>query len=178
MADPKRIYVMSSARKGVKIGMSHSPSHRALELEADGAGKMTIHYETTIRDDAFIIETVAHDVLATKRKVGEWFHAEVEEAIAAVQKAVELAESGGIATWMVENAAFRKRLQRKRERDSGLIHMQITIPAEKAEEIKAIVAKIRAEFDSKQRKRMNTYDLFDEHMAEAEKQPSNLRLPL
>jgi hypothetical protein len=87
-----KVYVMRAEDGSLKVGHSIAPSKRARDI---GRHVQVVH-ETDVLEHAERIERVAHRVLALqgKRIRGEWFNAELAEAIAAIEDAVRQVEQG------------------------------------------------------------------------------------
>lgn len=88
------VYVISSSVGNVKIGMSIDPEGRRDALQANTGVALRLVSQTKRLDHAQLVERTAHKLLASKRMFGEWFDVTPDEAIAAVQNAIDLVDSG------------------------------------------------------------------------------------
>ena len=88
----KHVYAMQRADGAVKIGISGDLRHRCFSLKAQTRQNVEVSYKTDIRDDARLVESVAHRLLKDKQHLGEWFWVSVEEATAAISHAVDIIE--------------------------------------------------------------------------------------
>lgn len=85
----KSVYAMTSGKTGlVKVGLSADVQQRRLGLKTKQTGRLAIVYSREV-DDASAVERAAHLLLADKRAHGEWFSVTPEEAIAAIERAVD-----------------------------------------------------------------------------------------
>ena len=95
---PARVYVIQSETGAVKIGRSEDPDGRLRAIQAAHPAALKLCHSSAVREDCSLVESTAHRLLANKRKIGEWFDVSVDDAIAAVAKAideVEKNEKGG-----------------------------------------------------------------------------------
>lgn len=90
----KSVYVMQSDSGLFKFGISSNPDWRRKSLQGASGSPIRLVHTTEPRADARMIEGAAHELLAPKRKLGEWFDVNLEEAMAAISIAIETAESG------------------------------------------------------------------------------------
>lgn len=95
MARPGHVYVMDAGSGRVKVGVSKHPRMRAVQL-----GDLTINHVSKWHDQAGAIEKAAHRLLtiAGQHCNNELFRATVDEAVAAVDRAFELAMRGELHT--------------------------------------------------------------------------------
>lgn len=90
----KSIYVIGDSSGGaLKIGCSKNPAARLGTLQTGHAGQLSLAHSRSA-DNASTVERVAHVLLKEKRASGEWYYVSRDEAIAAIEAAVELVESG------------------------------------------------------------------------------------
>ena len=84
-----KVYVMRGDDGRLKVGHSRDPDRRSKEL-----GGIEILHTTPTLEQAERIERLAHRLLALSGKHvrGEWFEANLEDAIAAIETAVKQAE--------------------------------------------------------------------------------------
>lgn len=92
------VYVMEADTGLIKVGRSFEPSQRLRQIERASGAKLRLVHSTEIREDASLVEAIAHQVLAQKRRSGEWFDVTAPEAIAAIREAiVEIGRRGEYA---------------------------------------------------------------------------------
>lgn len=86
-----KIYVMQADDGTLKLGHSKSPATRAKQL----GRRVAIVHETDVLEHAEQIERLAHRVLALhgKHLRGEWFEADLSDAIKAIEIATRQAEA-------------------------------------------------------------------------------------
>lgn len=84
---PSSVYVFK-AESGVKVGRSRDPAMRLKQVQAASSSLLELRYSTSIREDASLVEALAHKALNDRRISGEWFAVAAEEAVAAVENAV------------------------------------------------------------------------------------------
>ena len=99
-ATPRFVYVASSDSGPHKIGVSDRPLDRMKQLwfasRGDGQPSAVELIAVKPRCDgsAKLVEKVAHSLLRAKQIEGEWFDVTAAEAIAGVEHAVHLVETG------------------------------------------------------------------------------------
>lgn len=87
------VYVMKTDLGLVKVGISKDAKKRARGLS--NASGLAVSVERTFdTKSASAVERVAHKLLAEHRRKGEWFDVSINEAVSAIQQAVEIVESG------------------------------------------------------------------------------------
>jgi len=72
----------------IKLGRAIEPEKRRRVLVAGTGVDLQLHHATELREDASYVEAIAHNLLATKRRHGEWFDVTADEAVAALYKAI------------------------------------------------------------------------------------------
>ena len=87
------VYVLAGDGR-VKVGRSHDPGARARTLGLAAGAVYRLHHATAARDDAVMVEGLAHQLLNAKRIAGEWFDVTPQEAVAAVEKAIKMVREG------------------------------------------------------------------------------------
>ena len=89
------VYAMKSADGPIKIGVSRNPDQRREELQREFAASITVVGSAIVynRRLAFRAEKIAHRILAAVRIKGEWFDVTKEEAIDAINRAIEVVQS-------------------------------------------------------------------------------------
>ena len=93
----QRVYVIHNQEFGItKIGISDDPYNRMGALSAECGCELTLCFHSDPLDDALRYERLAHNVLASKRKKGEWFNISPEEAIKVVTDIIKDAETDPI----------------------------------------------------------------------------------
>jgi hypothetical protein len=91
----RSLYVIGSDTGPQKIGVSANVARRLAVLQTHSPHALTAHHQAQPASDARLVERVAHALLAAKRLRGEWFDVSVEDAIAAIDQAIALVDSGG-----------------------------------------------------------------------------------
>lgn len=84
----KRIYVMKSDLGLTKIGIANDPLRRADAIRSASGSQVKLIHASIPTPDARLIESIAHRLLADKRRSGEWFDVSPSDAIEAIEKAV------------------------------------------------------------------------------------------
>jgi hypothetical protein len=104
------VYVMRSENGLVKIGRSRNPEKRRKALQAtSGFPVELIHHWPS--EAPSTVERAAHLLLSEHRKAGEWFDVSVEDAVAAIENAVQqLHECGGSMKFPRSGIAVSMRL--------------------------------------------------------------------
>lgn len=82
------VYVVESDAGVVKIGRSAEPERRIRQLATASGAVLRLRHTTPIREDASLVEALAHQALTHKRRAGEWFEVTSEEAVAAIGSAL------------------------------------------------------------------------------------------
>ena len=62
------VYVIESDQGLIKIGRSFEPGRRLRQLERASGATLRLCHSTDVRDDASLLEAIAHQVLAHKRR--------------------------------------------------------------------------------------------------------------
>lgn len=88
----KHIYSMQRADGAVKVGISDNPRSRRTSVAAASGQTVTVEHTTELRSDALDVESVAHRLLKVKHQHGEWFSSTVEEAVDAINLAIDIVE--------------------------------------------------------------------------------------
>ena len=88
----KAIYAMIREDGAVKVGTSNSPAYRVKQVSSDIRQCVRIACRTDMRADAAAVENVAHKLLAEKQRCGKWFNVTADEAIAAITRAIAIAD--------------------------------------------------------------------------------------
>ena len=92
----KHVYVMQNRANGaVKVGVSGDTEQRKrhVAFQANGVTSgVQVKFKTELRADAFSVESIAHRLLRLSHIEGEWFSVEPEEAVQAVNAAIEVIE--------------------------------------------------------------------------------------
>jgi hypothetical protein len=93
---PRNVYVIAEQDGPLKIGVSDNPTGRMATLKAK---RRTLSVVASFsRDgDARLIESIAHRLLLAKHVKGEWFDVSDAQAIAAIESAIAMVESGDLA---------------------------------------------------------------------------------
>ena len=81
------VYVISAGPMDHKIGLSRNPYGRMRELQGMNANPLTLIFSASTRH-AYRVEREAHDQLAHRRKMGEWFAVTESVALDALQRAL------------------------------------------------------------------------------------------
>jgi hypothetical protein len=102
----KAVYAMTREDGAVKVGRSGNPGIRAITLASDTRQAVQVAFHTELRADASAIENTAHKLLAEKRQHGEWFNVTIEEATAAIARAIAIVD--GHEEDVTEGVRFRK----------------------------------------------------------------------
>ena len=89
------VYVAGDQNGALKIGISFNPTQRLTQLQH--TSPLVLHHQTSVSGSARSVERVAHLLLSEKRLRGEWFDVSIEEAIAAVELAVEAVEAADLS---------------------------------------------------------------------------------
>lgn len=96
------VYAIQSETGPIKIGVSANPGARLGQLtKMQPHGACIIHIAKVPRDKAYPIEAAAHALLKEKRLQGEWFDVTQEQAIAAIEYAINAIERGETAKQML-----------------------------------------------------------------------------
>lgn len=95
-----RVYVMSGVDGAVKVGVSVDPYRRIKNVR----GATNVSFFTEPMDRAYDVERIAHKLLAEYQYRGEWFSVTVNDAIAAVSRAIRIV--GGHEADVTENIQF------------------------------------------------------------------------
>jgi hypothetical protein len=90
------VYVIGGQTGAQKIGISVAPSQRVATMQVYSPVKLVVHHRTDPSGDARLVERVAHQLLAEKRLHGEWFDVQIEEAVTAVKRAIQLVDAGDL----------------------------------------------------------------------------------
>lgn len=134
------VYVIASEKSGTKIGLSTNLERRVSAVQRKKiTGPCSIYFATELREDAYVLEALAHELLDSHRISGEWFDVTPEEAKVAVIHAMEKISAGYIIPRKELNALYQAAL-RKRERAAGIIRKLVRIPEDRAVELDRIVA--------------------------------------
>lgn len=92
------VYVLGPVEGPQKIGISVAPNVRFQTMQAANAVELKCWYTVEVPTDlARSIELYAHALLIDARVRGEWFNVSVEDAIAAINKAVAAVAAGSRA---------------------------------------------------------------------------------
>lgn len=102
----KAVYVIVEDGGCSKIGIADNPRSRLNGLQTSHPRALTLVH-TKQADDARLVERVAHALLKGKRASGEWFHVTPEEAICAIDAAIELINAGDEAAVLEERGGSR-----------------------------------------------------------------------
>jgi predicted GIY-YIG superfamily endonuclease len=89
MSAATNVYVFKSDHGLVKIGMAADPLRRAKAIQATSGLAINVAHTREIKN-ALAVEHAAHVLLKAKRRNGEWFDVTVEEAIQAIELAIDL----------------------------------------------------------------------------------------
>lgn len=93
LARVQRVYVIHNNEFNItKIGISDNPSNRMATLTHECGCELTLCFFTDPLDDAPRYERLIHNALSDKRKKGEWFKVDPEDAIATVKDVIKDAE--------------------------------------------------------------------------------------
>lgn len=92
---PSDVYVIGGDGGPTKIGVSSKPTSRVLTLQSEHKRKLQV-IATCHRPygDAFLVERMAHGLLAEKRLHGEWFDVTVGQAVEALNLAISKVDAG------------------------------------------------------------------------------------
>ena len=106
---PSKVYVMQGSGC-VKVGRSANPIQRAKTISATYPGGVTLRYETSILKNGSYVEALAHQNLARHKISREWFSCGVEDAIQAIEAALEWAGPGvsGFFTMQMDSDLLRE----------------------------------------------------------------------
>ena len=90
MRTNEKVYVFQAPSGEVKVGHARRPTARAKQISDD----LKIVHVTGNIIEVERVERLAHRILALagKRIKGEWFSATAEEAVAAIERAIAMAE--------------------------------------------------------------------------------------
>lgn len=93
------VYVIQSDAGPVKIGVSGDPEYRLRQLIGSQpfAAKI-VHCVSEPSLPAYQIEAVAHSLLASFHRRGEWFDVTPEQAAEAIQSAIDLINEGDLTS--------------------------------------------------------------------------------
>lgn len=130
----KSLYVITAPDGAVKVGISSDPERRSKALGRD----MVVAHATDLFDQAERIETLAHRVLSLSgRQVkGEWFEATVEDAIRAIETAIEQAEGRQLPL----GGEFRSGVGRPRvDDDARLVNVNLRLTREMVDFIDSMI---------------------------------------
>lgn len=93
------LYVVFNPELNItKIGISTNVQARLSSLRGDSGCDLQLIYYSSPISAAAIFEGRAHEILAGKRKMGEWFNVDPEEAVRVVKEVVEDAMIDSIVT--------------------------------------------------------------------------------
>jgi hypothetical protein len=91
------VYVIHNPEINItKIGISDNAERRMRDLQNACGCELILFYNTEHLYDAQRYETSAHEALAEKRRVGEWFNVSPEEAMAVVKNVTQEAQKDRI----------------------------------------------------------------------------------
>ena len=89
------VYAIQSESGPIKIGVSGDPRARLkLLTNTQPFGASIVHIAQITDGNAYAVEAAAHALLRAKRHRGEWFTVTKEDAVAAIEQAVEAIERG------------------------------------------------------------------------------------
>ena len=107
----KCVYIMQRQDGAIKIGISSDPASRRLSLVSTVRQPVSHCASTYPMDEAKAIEGLAHRILVDHHDYGEWFWVSIEEAKAAVERAVGIYE--GKIPDTVSGIPFNKRSRKE-----------------------------------------------------------------
>lgn len=104
----RSIYAIKSEAGPIKIGVSKNPKRRleSLILCQPFEAKL-IHVEAV--NDAHAVEAAAHELLRSFRRRGEWFDVSIEQAVAAIEEAIEYISSPRETAEVSDNEPWQRR---------------------------------------------------------------------
>jgi len=89
----QKVYAIASDRGFVKIGRSNDPDGRCAALRNQNpSDNLRLAHVAECPSFAPNVEKIAHQLLDAVRVKGEWFSATINEAIEAIQMAIEIVE--------------------------------------------------------------------------------------
>jgi hypothetical protein len=91
-----------------KIGISDNVDKRRKDLEGACGCELLLHYSTEHVFNAIKFEALAHEKLAHKRRIGEWFNATPEEAAEVVKTIVATAVKDPIISAYIQGVTISK----------------------------------------------------------------------
>lgn len=85
------VYVISAGDDAVKVGLARDTLNRLKALQTGHYRKLFISHQVgfTTVDEAYAIERRAHRQLRAKRIEGEWFSVSADEAMSAIEQAID-----------------------------------------------------------------------------------------
>src|SRR4051794_20111529 len=89
----KSIYVMRSSAGPVKIGIASNVGKRLLSIKTGCPFEVQLAHKKE-HETASQVESLAHSLLSEKRMNGEWFDCSVEDAVIAIEQAIEMLADG------------------------------------------------------------------------------------
>ena len=92
----RSLYVIGAEDGPLKIGISTDVGGRLAALQSHSPHALVAHHQAQ-PGDARLVERVAHQLLAAKRVRGEWFDVSIDDAVAAINQAIALVESGDLS---------------------------------------------------------------------------------
>jgi T5orf172 domain len=118
MSAASSVYVLKSDHGLIKVGISKDPEKRLKGIRANSGLVIDLAHAREL-ENAAAVEHAAHVILNTKRRGGEWFDITVEEAVSAIDAAIEgLARS---ERFRLEGPAGRPRKYLFRPNNSELL---------------------------------------------------------
>lgn len=95
----KSVYVIHNPEFGItKIGISSNADFRLISLQCAAGCELRMIYKTPPIEDAKTYETLIHEALTEKRKLGEWFNVDPEEAEGVVRRITSSAHEDKIVS--------------------------------------------------------------------------------
>lgn len=88
----KHIYVLRFPNESVKVGIAVNVDRRIAQIQSANGMQVIERFETDLVEDAHIIEHKVHKKFSTKRKKGEYFEINFQDAVDAVKEEVAKAE--------------------------------------------------------------------------------------
>lgn len=102
------IYAIQSESGPIKIGVSIDPARRLKALTTHKLFSAEIVHTTRAPDGkAYAIEAAAHALLRAKRHRGEWFNITKEQAIEAIELAIDAVDRGESVKKMLRRIEHR-----------------------------------------------------------------------
>lgn len=119
----KSIYAMVRRDGAVKVGMSKDPQARSTAVASYIKQPVIVAFFSEVRRDADIVEKTAHKLLAEKQLRGEWFTVTVDEAKAAIERAISIVD--GLEEDVTTEIKFKRTDLSKATDPSPFLHMRI-----------------------------------------------------